>query len=169
MNCNGSTGGAVHTWRIISDSFAPNRHRYLVWPTCYFDQEQIKKTSSQVVWLACTTSLFSRPFCRWLMLAAYSETLWSCLAKILPITTCCRFFNLCRHYLDPLLSRNQASIRLWIHDSIQNSCLLHKGRLTGTRPVRACVTILLDKVDLMWMVHGPRDTKTQGRITQGCL
>ena len=117
--------------------------------------------------------LFSWPFCRWLMLAACSKTLLSCLANIFPIATCCRFFDLC-HYIDPPLSRNEASIRLLIHDSSQNSRLLHKGRLTRTRPgraciMRACVTILLDEVDLMWMVHGPRDTKTHGRTTQGCL
>ena len=92
--------------------------------------------------------LFSWPFCRWLMLAAYSKTLLSCLANIFPIATCCRFFDLCRHYIDPPLSRNRVSIRLLIHDSSQNSRLLHKKRLTRTRPGRACVTILLDEVDL---------------------
>ena len=113
--------------------------------------------------------LFSWPFCRWLMLAAYSKTLLSCLANIFPIATCCRFFDLCRHRIEPPLSRNRVSIRLLIHDSSQNSRLLHKGRLTRTRPGRACVTILLDEVDRMWMVHGPRDAETQGRTTQGCL
>ena len=84
--------------------------------------------------ISCTTSFFSWPFCRWLVLAAHSETLLSCLANVLPIATCCCFFDLCQHYLDPPLSGNQAIIRLWIHDSSQNSCLLLKGRLTRTRP-----------------------------------
>ena len=43
---SGSAKGAVQSCRTSSGPFAPNWHQDLVWQSCYFDQERIKRMSS---------------------------------------------------------------------------------------------------------------------------